>query len=188
LAPLLPKAPTLKRFNFLQAKKGGSLIKEAFEDNWSAAALSYAAAVQTTVEVEKLVTDGTIDGNSALVKSSERSLITAQNVLARSIQKYKDVATRQATNSTASNASGIFSTEDIKELQASIDAAARLKKTVHKPVWSNAGNNNGSWRNRNRYNAGSRNYRSQRGRGRGYGRGRGRGRYRSSGRGNNSQE
>ena len=133
LYPHLPKPPSLAEFTFLLQKKGGSLLRESFEDNWTAGTLAYAAAAEVFVQLCKLVNAEAVSVQSPLFHAAKTSLLCASNVLARSIVQYRHQAERQANRHAArpgQERSRLLSIEDAKTIQASLDTQSKLLRTT----------------------------------------------------------
>ena len=133
LFSFLPKPPAIAEYSFLLSKKGGNLIREAFEDNWQAASLNYAAVAENTISVLKAVKVGEIKSDSPIVKASTNALLTAHNVLARSIQQYKHLARKQANKESqrpGTERTRIISEEEARALQSEIDTKQKLERTL----------------------------------------------------------
>jgi hypothetical protein len=132
----LPKPPSLGSLNFL-ITKGATDIKEQFEDHWTAASVSYAAACEVYVQIARLVEDAKIAPDHELVAATRRLLLTVQNTPARALQTYKHLARRQALKGAAKPSQTrdqVLTADEAKALHTEIDTARKLKqKTSTKP-------------------------------------------------------
>ena len=131
LHSFLPKAPTLAEFQFSLQKKGGALLKEQFEDVWSSATLNYAAAAESFAAALQLLDDEKVEEGNEIFRAASTALLAASNVLARTLQTYKDIATRQASEGSQRAGAGresISSTEEAKSMHVAVDAASKLQK------------------------------------------------------------
>ena len=185
LVPTLPKAPSLAEFSFLLQRKGGNLLREQFEDAWTAGALAYAGAAEAFAEVANLVDEEKIEPNHACVKAAATALLTAGNVPARLLSTYKYIATKQAARDTQKPGNvrdKILNHEEVKTLQSRLDTQDKFQRTANpkpKPFTSRFGrggrgrwhrggrrsfqrrpwrpNNNNNFRNSNNYTRGGSN-------------------------------
>lgn len=131
LHSFLPKAPVLAEFQFLLQNKGGKLLREQFEDVWSSATLNYAAAADNFAAVLELFDDSKVAQGNKIFRAASTALLAASNVLARTLETYKQIATRQATKGsqrTTAERHRILSTEEAKSIQTTVDTASKLKK------------------------------------------------------------
>lgn len=156
--PFLPKAPSLAEYQFLLAKKGGSLLKEQFEDSWSANTLTIAAVSQIAIELEKLTTSGVVSTDNPIVRATSNAILVSHNQQARAVSTYKYLAKRQANKDTAkpgSERGKILTEQEAKALQAELDTKAKLERTVTPKPFSNRfrgrGRRRGAWWRRRRY-------------------------------------
>ena len=128
-----PKPPAMAEHGFPLSKKGGNLIREAFEDDWQAASLNYAAVAENATSVLKAVKVGEIESDSPIVKASTNALLTAHDVLARSMQQCKHLARKQANKESqrpGTERTRIASEEEARALQSEIDTKQKLERTL----------------------------------------------------------
>ena len=177
LLPHLPKPATLGAHSFLLNKKGGTLIKDQYEDAHNAAMFTYAAAAEVFLETSELIAAGSLDRNSKLALAVRRLLLSAGNGPARALEFYRYTAKKTAIKSEARPGQAktqVLSADEVKDLNTTLDATRKLERlTRPKPVytgpqrqgthpWGTAAPTKRPYQHRNR----------NRGRGRGRGRGR----------------
>ena len=130
LAAHLPKAPTLGEYSFLLSRKA-NLATELFNDTWTSASLNYAACADTYCYLAELVEAGSLEADSDAVKSAGQALLTASNILARSLQFYKHLVKKQATKDAqkpGTEREQALTEADAKAVATALETKAKLER------------------------------------------------------------
>ena len=129
----LPRPPTLGSLSFL-LPKGGSLLKELFEDNWSSTCLTYAAVAELLKEISDRLNAKELKANDNIVLLARKALLTASNAPKRSLSYYKYLAQRSAIRTAQKpgiKKGEVLSATETKQIQTTLDTASKLRKAIH---------------------------------------------------------